>query len=57
MNRANLQLLVEKGDLRQSINSLQSLSSLEAISECILPISNAKCSEIFYHIQSCSNLK
>ena len=57
MNRDNLQLLVEKGDLRQSISSLQSLSGLSTISESILPIPNKKCAEIFDQIRNCSNLK
>ena len=40
MHERQLQALLERGDLRQSINSLQSFKSLKVIPEQLLPISD-----------------
>ena len=52
----SLNILVEKGDLRQSINRLQSLSKLSTISSYILPAHDIECKEILENISKCSTL-
>ena len=47
---------MEKGDLRQSINSLQSLSKLSMIPSHILPAHDEECKEIFHNIYKFSNI-
>jgi len=40
LDKKSLELLVMKGDLRQSINSLQSLSKISNVTEYLLPATN-----------------
>jgi hypothetical protein len=48
---------MEKGDLRQSINSLQSLSYLSTVPTLILPVHYEECKDILQSIEGCKTLR
>lgn len=48
---------MEKGDLRQSINSLQSLSKLSRVSGYLLPVHDDDCGRMLERIGNCSSFK
>lgn len=57
MHEKQLQALLERGDLRQSINSLQSFKSLKVIPEQLLPISDCFGEDLLVKLGLCTDVK
>ena len=57
MHERQLQALLERGDLRQSINSLQSFKSLKVIPEQLLPISDEFGQDLLVKLGFCTDVK
>lgn len=57
MQEKQLTTLLEKGDLRQSINSLQSFHKLSIIPEQLLPVTDDFGEQVIHQLKRCSNIK
>jgi DNA polymerase III delta prime subunit len=57
LQERQLAALLEKGDLRQSINSLQSFHRLEVIPQQLLPVSEELGVELMAKISQCHDIK
>jgi DNA polymerase III delta prime subunit len=57
MHEKQLQALLERGDLRQSINSLQSFKSLKIIPEQLLPISDGFGEDLLVKLGLCTDVR
>jgi hypothetical protein len=57
LQQGQLHALLEKGDLRQSINSLQSFHRLTVIPEELLPVTENFGEHVMDQLSVCSNIK
>jgi DNA polymerase III delta prime subunit len=57
LQERQLMALLEKGDLRQSINSLQSFHKLANIPEQLLPVTEEFGAQLMHRVSQCHDIK